>query len=242
MVDARRAIVFSATLTVLLSVPVASQQVRIQQKDGGFNAVVSTDYTTNYRLNTSTGKRSMELVDSRSRYSYTQRPSVKREKFVTSKGLLRKRRTANESLTILKTPYGTLKTGYRDGENVSKFTGPEGMRSRVLKIRRKLMKRMNVSHRESVARKRSVMDRVLPDVEMSSDYQLDTINLTNAGNSTVSLKGWRIVKSGKTEEPYPVELETVLGPGENMSMDVGVDSNDGLVLENEAGRRIDSSG
>lgn len=252
MTGSRRAIVFSAALLMLFTIPVASQSVDIRESGEGFDAFVDTGFSTSFDLNISEGLEKMKLVDSESRYRVERTPSSMEKTLTTPRGRLEIKRTANLSLETVETPYGTLKTGFRNGENVSSFTGPEKLRDRAEKIRGMLMENLTVKEREASAKKRTVMARILPDIEVepvftnSSEYVL----LSNNGEEKVSLEGWKLENS----DPDRYRLGLKLEPGEELRLysdDVDLNSSiggtgvdideydDRLVLENRLGRVID---
>lgn len=255
MVDSRSAVIFSATLVLLFSIPAASQQVEIQETvESGFDAVVDTNFTTNFKLNISSGSEEMKLIDSESRYSIDTRPSTQIKKFTTPKGKLKIVKSPNRSITTVETPYGTLKTGFRDGENVSSFSGEESMRPEVEKIREELLTNMSVREREASAKKAVVMDRILPDVKIRSGYteSSEYVEVTNTGSEVVPVEGWTFENS----DPDAYTLDTVLAANEtiryyagepetvenNSVLNTGVDideNEDSLRLENRFGRVID---
>jgi hypothetical protein len=254
MIGSRRAIVFSAAVLFLFTIPVASQSVDIQNSGDGFDAFVDTGFSKAFDLNISEGIERMNLVDSDSRYRVESTPSSVEKKLVTPRGTLEIIRTTNLSLKTVETPYGTLKTGFSNGKNVSTFTGPEDLREKVERIRDELIKNLTVEEREASAKKRVVLDRILPDIEVepvftnSSEYVL----LSNAGGENVSLKGWKLENS----DPDSYRLSLELGPDEDIRLyagevpeavnssvgGTGVDLDqyeDKLVLENRLGRVID---
>lgn len=253
MVDSRRAAVFSVTMALVFSIPAASQSVEIEEGMDGFRASVDTNFSTGFELNVSQGREEMVLRDSDSRYSRVEKSSSSMEKFVTPEGKLRVEQTPNLSMKIVETPYGTLKTGFRDGKNISEFTGPEELRPRVEKLKQQLMMNATVREREASAKKRIVLDRMLPDVSVTAESteSHEYINVTNSGSEEVSVNGWTV----KNSDPDSFTLEETLGPGETVTLyagsrgnitgsveDSGVDideTEDTVVLENRFGRTVD---
>lgn len=253
MVGSRRAVVFSTLVLIAFTIPVASQSVEMSESEDGFDAFIDTGFSTSFNLNISEGLESMQLVDSESSYTVESTPSSLEKKLVTPRGNLEIRRTANLSLKTVETPYGTLKTGFRDGKNISIFTGPEELRGKAEKIREGLLQNLSVAEREASARKAAVMNKMLPDVEIEPEFtnSSEYVLVSNTGDKNVSLDGWRLENS----DPDRYRLGLELGPGEAVRLysgevpvpngtvgGTGVDIDeydDRLVLENGVGRVID---
>ncbi len=239
---------FSVAFVVLFSIPAASQQVDVVESAGdGMEAVIDTRFSDTFSLEMRPGMEKMKLEDSASRFRLKERPSMRRKKIVTPVGSLVVRRSNDSVLKKVETPYGTLRTGVRDGRRFSSFSGLN--RSRVEITLQDLESRMSMRSREARAKRRSVLDRMMPEMEISSNYTSDVLNVTNTGEEAVSLSGWRVVNSGESESPYPLQLgsrlgsdETTLEPGETVSLQATVDSDKEHVLKNEWGRKVAITG
>ncbi|AOV94416.1 hypothetical protein AQV86_00650 [Nanohaloarchaea archaeon SG9] len=254
MVEAGKASVYSVVLLLVFSIPVASQQVDIQESSEGFNAFVNTNFSSSFQMDIGTGLEEISLEDSDGSYSMTERPEKKTRKFVSPHGSLKVEKTPNMSVETVRTPYGVLKTGFREGENISSFSGPEDLKDRVREIREKLKSNLSVSRREASVKKSVVMEKMLPDVSLSHEFgDSESITISNDEEESISLDGWKV----KNSDPDVYELKKTLSPGEEVVLypkeagnvtenaveSTGVDideTEDSLTLENRLGREIDS--
>lgn len=254
MVEARKASVYSVVLLLVFSIPVASQQVDIKEGSEGFKAFVDTNFSSNFQMDIGSGMEEIDLEESESSYSIVEEPEKKVRELVTPDGSLRIEESPNMSVETVKTPYGVLKKGFRDGENISSFSGPEDMRKRVKEIREGLKANLSVKMREASIKRDVVMDRLLPDVSVNHRFgESERIILSNGGSESISLDGWTVENS----DPDVYELGTTLSPDEKVILypdeagnvtgtvveNTGVDidkTEDELVLENRFGREIDT--
>ncbi|MFB6115699.1 MAG: lamin tail domain-containing protein [Candidatus Nanohalobium sp.] len=214
MVEAKQAIIFSIVFVVLLSIPVASQQVKIQESSkNGFKAVIDTDFSDKFSFRMDAGMEKMKLVDSEARFRMMERPSKKVKSIDTPRGSLKITRSNNSVVKKVETPYGTLKTGVKNGERFSSFTGLN--RSKVEALKQRLEKRLGKKMREASAKKQVVLDRVLPDVELSvaEGGSSEHINITNVDNRTLGAS-WTL--SNEAGDSYSVNR--VLAPGETLTL------------------------
>lgn len=215
MVDAKQAIIFSAVFVVLVSIPAASEQVKIQENSkNGFEAVIDTEFSDKFSFSMESGLEKMELVNSESRFNMRERPSERFKSIDTPRGSLEVTRTNSSVVRKVKSPYGTLKTGIRDGKRFASFEGLN--RSRVEELKEDLVSRMNTKKREADAKRRAVMDRILADVDLvvTEGGDSEHVNVTNVDNRTLSIDGWTITNL----EGDVYTLEGVLAPEETRTL------------------------
>lgn len=253
MVEARKASVYSVVLLLVFSIPVASQQVDIQDDSKGFRAFVDTNFSSSFQMDIGSGVKEMDLEESGSSYSMVEEPQRKVRELVTPQGSLRIEESPNSSVKTVRTPYGVLKKGFRDGENISSFSGPEDMKYKVEKIFEGLKSNLSVKMREASVKKDVVMERLLPDVSLNHRFgDSERILIENSGGESISLDGWtvqnsdpdvyeldRTLSSGERVVLYPDEAGNVTGGVvENTGVDID-QTEDKLVLENRFGREVD---
>jgi len=210
VVDAGKASLYSIVLLLVLSIPVASQQVEIEEDSEGFDAFVDTNFSSSFQMDIRTGLEEISLEESDGSYSMTERPEMKSREFVSPQGSLKVKESPNASVETVRTAYGVLKTGFRDGENISSFSGPEDMKSRVQNIKERLEANLSVKKREASMKKSVVMEKILPDVSVSHEFgDSERIVISNDGEESVSLGGWTV----KNSDPDIFELEEDLSSG-----------------------------
>ncbi len=254
VVDTRKASVYSVVLLLVFSIPVASQQVDIEGGSEGFDAFVDTNFSSNFQMDIGSGLKELDLEESDSSYSMVEEPERKVRELVTPQGSLRIEESPNTSVKTVTTAYGVLKKGFRNGENISSFSGPEDMKDKVEKIFEGLKGNLSVKMREASVRKDVVMEKILPDVSVDHRFgDSERIVLSNEGTERISLEGWTV----KNSDPDVYELDRVVSPGKDVVLypdragnvtgsvieNTGVDidqTEDELVLENRLGREIDT--
>lgn len=254
VVEPRKASVYSVVLLLVFSIPVASQQVDIQRDSEGFDAFVDTNFSSNFQMDIGSGLKKLDLEESGSSYSMVEEPERKVRELVTPQGSLRIEESPNASVKTVTTPYGVLKKGFRDGENISGFSGPEDMRDKAEKIFEGLKGNLSLKMREASVRKDVVMERLLPDVSVDRRFGgSERIVVSNEGTERISLEGWTVENSdpdvyelGRTLSGdgkvvlYPGDAGNVTGSVvENTGVDID-ETEDKLVLENRFGRKVDA--
>ena len=193
MVDSRDAIVLSGILVALLSIPAASERINIEEgPENGLDAEIETNLSDKFSLEMSPGKERIEMVDSTSSYTRDQKPSKKIKKITSPEGILKVRKSNNSILKTVETPYGTLKTGIKNGKRFSDFSGLN--KSKVRDVKKKLSDRLAKKGREADAKRRTVLEKVLTDIELevSEGGEDEHINLTNKESSSISTEGWTV--------------------------------------------------
>ncbi|MFB6180336.1 MAG: lamin tail domain-containing protein [Candidatus Nanohalobium sp.] len=214
MVKARQAAVLSATFVILLSVPVASGHVEISEENqDGFTAVINGKFSDSFKFISEDGEETVKLEGTDSSYSRTESSSERIKKLETPEGTLKTVRSNTTDIKIVKTPYGTLKKGVKNGRKVSSFEGLN--RSRTQKAMNKLEDKMALRGREASVKKRSAVQKALPDLELSvKEGDREHINITNSEGEDVDLTGWKVENSRGDS----FRLNHVLEPGESLSV------------------------
>jgi hypothetical protein len=213
MVKVRDSILFPALIILLIAIPAASQTVNIKQ-DEGYRGVIDSEFSDVFEVDFDPGKMFMELKQSEARLQVNQSFRKRVVMLQTSEGYVKKTQTNDSIVKVVQTPYGRFETGVRSGENFSSFDGDQ--RSKAEELRNRLEDKFSEKVKESQDRKRVVMDRILPDVEL--DVRVESpehFNLTNTGEDKISLQDWVVMSEGSNK--YTYELEGSIEPGETRS-------------------------
>ena len=215
MVDAKEAFMFSAIFVTLLSIPAASEQVKIQESsEDGFEAVIDTNFSDKFNYEMEAGKEDIKMVDSESEFRRIKRPSKDVKKINTPEGTLRVEKSNDSIVRRVETPYGELETSIKDGRRSESFSGMN--RSRVEALKDDLMDELGKKTREASSKKNVALDKILPDVSIEVDEggESEHINITNTGNSVVSADSWTV----KNNEDQTYQFDRTLEPGETYTL------------------------
>jgi hypothetical protein len=210
MPDVRESVVFAALAVIIISIPSASQTVEIEEDE--YRGVIESEFSDHFQVDFDTGKIFTEAISGDSKLEINKSFRKKTVELQTSQGFIRKERTNDSIVKSVQTPYGKFKSGVRKGENFSEFDG--GNRAKAENIREELEKRLEEKMGEAEEKRQIVVSRILPDVELSVEYNHDTehFNLTNQGEETVDLEGWTVVSEGSSRDT--LQLDGELGPDE----------------------------
>ncbi|MFB6158147.1 MAG: hypothetical protein ABEJ95_00625 [Candidatus Nanohalobium sp.] len=215
MDGARDSVVFALLAVVLISIPAASQSVEIKERSD-LHGVIDSRFSDRFEVEFEPGKVVMSILGSSSKLSsnvsYRRNISVLR----TPQGFIKKKRTSNYSITVVQTPYGRFKTGFRDGENISGFEGEA--KEKAEEVRKILRKKFRSRMSEARKRKQMVVSSMLPDVELDVVARNDTVEhftLSNTGDKKVDMDEWK-VKTVDSEGVIKevLKLERSIGTGE----------------------------
>ncbi len=221
MGEYREAVMLSLLAISVLAVPAASEEVMINDKDEeGFVKKITTDLGDTFSFSSSESKRKLEISDHKSRTVSISTPSDKEITVESPKGKLTEYRSANLTYTSVETPYGELKTGYRNGQRFEEFSGVN--RTRVEEVKAALEKLMADKKKVLSRRKASIVENNTADIRVEQDSNTTTLNITNLEDSEVEMAGWKL-HSKKSKEAYKgfYRFESVaLGAGEELVLGV----------------------
>jgi len=215
MVDVKEAFMFSAIFVTLLSIPAASEQVKIEEDSkNGFEAVIDTNFSDRFNYDMEAGKEDIKMVDSESEFRHIQRPSKDVKKINTPEGTLKVEKSNDSIVRKVESPYGSLEISIKEGRRSESFSGMN--RSRVEALKDDLMDELGKKTREASSKKNVALDRILPDVSVEVDEggESEHINITNTGNSVVSADSW--IVQNTEEQKY--RFDRKLDPGETYTL------------------------
>ncbi|MFB6199519.1 MAG: hypothetical protein ABEJ83_01455 [Candidatus Nanohaloarchaea archaeon] len=201
----------------IVAVPTAASSVNIQKDAGtGLEAVIDSNFSDRFKLELDAGYSKIRMESAENRLEIKKRPDGSVKKLVSSKARLKVVRNPNTTRKVLKTAYGTLEYGVRNGRRFESFKGLN--RSRVEEIQAEMERKLETKVETAREKKRKALDPYLPDIkiEVRSDGE-EHFNLTNTGENNVSLQGWEI------RNEYSDSLQTysfgseILEPGEEQS-------------------------
>jgi hypothetical protein len=112
----------------------------------------------------------------------------KKEKlFQTNRGSIRKTVSNNSIIKDTQTPYGKLREGLENGENISEIDG--GEKEKAKEIKSELESKMKERSEKALDKKRVVISRKLPDVGLNVEetQEYEQFNLTNNEDRDISL-------------------------------------------------------
>lgn len=214
MADPREAALFAAATLVLISIPAASQNVEIESEDS-LSGEINSKFSDHFETNFEAGKIFLREINSDYRYEKNESYDKTVTVFQTSKGYIQKTVTNNSIIKTIQTPYGTFKSGVKDGENISSFDG--GNREEAEEIRSNLENKMSERSETAQEKKRIVMSRILPDIELSVEQkqEIEHFNLTNNEDEEVDLENWYIMSEGTNKDT--LNLERTISSGETLT-------------------------
>jgi len=184
----------------LLSVPAASEDITINDKaEEGILEQAKTDLGDVFSFSSSESERRVEVSDHDSRTTSVSTPETREIELETSKGKMTKFKSANRTYTTVETPYGDLKTGYRNGEYFEEFEGVN--RSRAEEVKTALKDVMAEKRKLMQRRKEAIIKNQTAEVSVEEDFNTRTINLTNLENEKIGLDGWKLI-SKKSKEAH----------------------------------------
>lgn len=214
MADPKEAAVFAAATLVLISIPAASQNVEIESKDS-LSGEINSKFSDHFETDFETGKIFLREISSDHRYEKNESYDKTVTVFQTSRGYIEKTVTNNSIIKTIKTPYGTFKSGVKNGENISSFDG--GNREEAEKLRADLEEKMSERAGKTQEKKRIVMSKILPDIELDVEQkqEIEHFNLTNNEDEEVDLEKWYILSEGTNKDT--LNLERTISPGETLT-------------------------
>lgn len=215
MVDVKEAVMFSAIFVTLLSIPAASEQVKIEESsENGFEAVIDTNFSDRFNYDMEAGKEDIKMIDSESKFRHVKRPSKDVKEINTPEGTLRVEKSNDSIVKNVETPYGNLKISIKNGRRSESFSGLN--KSRVEALKDDLMSQLDKKKREADSKKSVALDRILPDVSIEVDEggESEHINITNTGNSVISADRWEI----QNTEGQTYRFDRTLDPGETFTL------------------------
>lgn len=224
MPEIRESVILAALAVILISIPAASQNVEITEEDR-YSGKIDSRFSDMFKVDFRPGKIVMELIDSEARLQVNK--SYRKNTYLlrTPEGYVKKVETSNSTIKIVQTPYGRFVSGFRNGENISKFESSreeasDSVKAEARKMKKELMKRFEERLAETRDRKQIVMDRILPDIELGVEADEDTAEhfvLENTGNQTLDLSGWKIAaRDSNGEVGDTLRLEREISPGEKV--------------------------
>lgn len=214
MADPKEAAVFAAATLVLISIPAASQNVEIESKDS-LSGEINSKFSDHFETDFEAGKIFLREISSDYRYEKNESYDKTVAVFQTSRGYIEKTVTNNSIIKTIKTPYGTFKSGVKNGENISSFDG--GNREEAEKIRSNLEEKMSERSKSAQEKKRIVMSRILPDIDLDveQEQEIEHFNLNNNEDEEVDLENWYVLSKGTNK--YTLNLERTISPGETLT-------------------------
>ncbi len=192
MASNRDALLTAAVLTVLLIFPTASQDINYGDTTDTSSPVISTETITDVEVDIDHEDPSTVTVERHDTlYSVEETPQRRLEKIETPEAELKIKRTNNTRISVIKSPYGTLKKGIRNGKTYSKFEGAN--RSKLLAI-------MNEMKSEASNYRQMARDKMLPDIEIritksKANDEDERLVIDNDDTRSVELSGWQILNS-----------------------------------------------
>lgn len=213
MSDYRTSIVFALLITVLISIPAASQTVNISD-ESSYSGEIDSKFSDMFDLDFEAGKMLIDMIESDSKLEIRETFDRKVVSFQTPTGYIEKTET-NDSITrVVQTPYGRLEWGVKEGDNFSEFEG--GDKEKTLSIKNSLQEQLSEKMGEAMEKKQVVVSRILPkiDAEVETRNEIEHFNLTNRGENPVDMEGWKVVTDGG--EGDSMALDHIIEPGEQL--------------------------
>ncbi len=213
MFDLRESVVFAALGVIIVSIPAASQNVEIQEDQ--YSGMIDSKFSELFKVDFMEGKVFTKALSSDSKLVINKSFRKKVIEFQTSEGSIRKIWTNNSIVKKVQTPHGSFESGVRDGENFSEYDGSS--RGRAESLKDKLEQRLKEKLSRAEEKRKIVVQKILPNVEMSvqSSHDIEHFNLTNQGDETVKLEDWRVLSEGSSRDS--MQLSGKLEPGEKLS-------------------------
>lgn len=214
MPELRESVVLAILVTVLISIPAASQTVNIHEGED-FGGSIDSKFSDIFKVDFKPGEMLMELKDSEYKLEINQSYRKRVVKLQGSHGFIRKT-VSNESIVkVVQTPYGKFESGVRNGENFSDFEG--GDEEKAEEIKDNLESVLDERLVEAREKRRVVVSRIMPDIELDveTDNSIEHFNLTNNGEEEINMEGWTVVTEGG--EGDSMQLERSIEPGEKLA-------------------------
>jgi hypothetical protein len=210
MLDLRESVVFALLGVIIVSIPAASQNVDIEE--GEYRGVIESEFSDHFKVDFDTGKVFTQAISSDSRLEIKKSFRKKVVEFQTAEGSIEKTWSNDSIVTEVQTPYGSFESGVENGENFSEYEGEN--QEMAEELREELRDRMDEKLSQAEEKRKIVVQRILPDVELNveDDHDKEHFNLTNQGEDSVDLEGWRVLSEGSGKDS--IQLSRELEPGE----------------------------
>lgn len=227
MTDYREAFILALLGISILAVPAASEEIAInREREQGFVKTITSDIGDTFAFRSSQARRELEIADQKSRIKSISTPESSIYTVQSSEGRLKTYTSANLTYRRVETPYGTLKTGYRNGKKFAEFEGYN--RSRVEKVKQELEELLRQKKQMLQRRKQAIIENRTADIRIREDFDAGTINITNLEDSMISLESWKLksTKSAKTYRGTYTFSNVTLGAGSSLALSVGEEESD----------------
>lgn len=214
MSDPKEAAVFAFLVTALLSIPAASQEVDITSEDP-LAGEIQSKFSDHFEVEFDPGKVFMKEISSESKFEMNKSYREKTTVFQTPRGYIEKTVSNDSIIKTVHTPFGTFKSGVEDGENISSFEGDK--RNQAERIKEELEDEMSERAEKVEEKKRLVMGRMLPDIELEveEEHEVEHFNLTNKEDDEIDLSGWRVLSQGTNQDT--LSLDRKISSGETLT-------------------------
>ncbi len=200
MGEYREAVMLSLLAISVLAVPAASEEIVINdKKNEGIVKKITTDLGDTFSFSSSESKRKLKISDHKSQTISVSTPESKEITVESPEGKLTEYSSPNTTYTKVETPYGVLKTGYREGKRFEEFNGMN--RTKVEQVKSGLTQLLNEKKKVLDRRKAAIVENKTAEIKIEQDANTTTLNITNEEDTEVSIDGWKI-HSKKSKEAY----------------------------------------
>ncbi len=164
MADPKEAAVFAVAIIVLISIPAASQNVEITEKDR-LSGEITSKFSFHFKVEFDPGKLFLRGINNEAKFEMNESFKKKEKLFQTNRGSIRKTVSNSYIIKDAQTPYGKFREGLENGENISEFDGEEEEKAKEIKS--KLESMMEEKSEKALDKKRVVISHLLPDIGLS---------------------------------------------------------------------------
>lgn len=192
MASNRDALILASIFTVMMIIPTASQSIDYGDASETSSPVISHETSTNVDVEIDPNQASTVSIERHdTAYKVQEIPEKRVEQLETPEAILELKKTNKTALKILKSPYGTLKKGIRDGRRYSSFEGAN--KSKLTESMKELTSK--AENFRTIARK-----KMLPDVEIritrsKAPDQDERVMIENDETSSIEITGWTLQNS-----------------------------------------------
>lgn len=190
MEDVKTPLLLAIATVTLLAIPTVSSEIEIQNQDA---LILETDseFDDTFSVEIAEAETRTVLENKDFKIERYESPNEKIEKLSNSEGTLTIYENDSETFEKIETPYGELRSGYKEGSEFVDFEGAD--RERVENIKEDFQQRKDEADNLVDTKYENLVSSERQGLEITVDKEGNTyFEITNNAEQEINLKNWRI--------------------------------------------------